>query len=121
MAHCTEWLGNESPPYAAYRGLNVCRQLAADKRPGVQPLECGESWMYLILGCNNDPTRTQATIVCANAQLCAAIWPQSAGWTHDGGIPSEDGDDKLDNADAPQIQQLQVRYSLAAEDPLIDT
>ena len=35
MAHWTEWLSNGSPPYAAYVALNACRQLEADKRPGV--------------------------------------------------------------------------------------
>ena len=85
-------------------------------------------------GCNNDQTRTQATIACGNAQLCAglragiegnlhavgAVWPQSAGWTHDGGIPSATEEDELAEDDAPQTQQSPVQDSLAAEDPLVD-
>ena len=39
------WLSNGSPPYAAYRALNTVRELAADKRPGVRPLGCGETWI----------------------------------------------------------------------------
>ena len=81
-----------------YIGLNACRQLATAKQPrDVRRLEYGEKWMRLMARCNNDQTRTQATIVCSNAQLCAglqssikgnlhavrAIWPQSTGWTHD--------------------------------------
>jgi len=135
MALWTELLSNGSPPYAAYRALNAARQLAAEKKPsGVRPLECGESWMRLMSGCNNDQTRTQATIACGNAQLCAglragiegnlhavgAVWPQSAGWTHDGGIPSATEEDELAEDDAPQTQQSPVQDSLAAEDPLVD-
>ena len=42
------WLSNGSPPYAAYRALNAVRVLAVDKRPGVRPLGCGETWMRLM-------------------------------------------------------------------------
>ena len=77
--------------------------------------------MRLVSGCNNDQTCMQATIVCANAQLCAglqadiegnlhvvrAIWPQSAGWTHDRGIPDDDYDDDLDNGDVPMTRRSQ--------------
>ena len=84
--------------------------------------------------CNNDHSRTQATIVCANTQLCAglgagiegnphavqAIWPQSTGWTHNRGIPDDDYGDDPDDGDAPMTQLSQVEDSLVAEDPLID-
>ena len=93
MALWTKWLSNKSPPYAAYQGLNACRQLATDKHTGLRPLECREVWMRLMAGCNVDQSSTQATIVCDNAQLCArliagiednlhtvpALWPQSTG------------------------------------------
>ena len=51
----TELLSNGSLPYAMYRGLNACRQLAASKQPsGVRPLECGETWMRLIVVAASD-------------------------------------------------------------------
>ena len=90
--------------------------------------------MQLMSGCNNDQTRSQATVACRNAQLCAglragiegnlyavgAIWPASAGWKHDGGIPSTGDYEDLEDNDAPQTQQSPVLDSLADEDPLID-
>ncbi|KAL7524815.1 hypothetical protein ACHAXR_004326, partial [Thalassiosira sp. AJA248-18] len=97
MAQWVSWLTNESPPYAAYRALNCLRELPADKLPGVRPLGCGEIWMRLIADCEHAQSKGGATIACGNTQLCAglksgieanlhavrAIWPQSAGWTHD--------------------------------------
>ena len=99
------WLSNGSPPYAAYRALNVVRELAADKRPGIRPLGCGETWMRLIVNCNHMQSKVGATAACGNTQLCAglqlgikanlhavrAIWPQSAGWLHDGSA-ADDGE-----------------------------
>jgi hypothetical protein len=37
MAHWVMWLSNDSPPFAAYRAINLARMLAADKKPGVHP------------------------------------------------------------------------------------
>ncbi len=99
MAEWVCWLSNGSPPYAAYRALNTVRELAADKRPGVRPLGCGETWMRLMANCNHMQSKVGATAACGNTQLCAglqsgieanlhavrAIWPQSAGWLHDSG------------------------------------
>ena len=42
MASWVEWLGNDSPPWAAYRALMACRLVALDKQPGVRPLGIGE-------------------------------------------------------------------------------
>ena len=42
MAHWVMWLSNGSPPFAAYRAVNLASMLAADKKPGVRPLACGE-------------------------------------------------------------------------------
>jgi hypothetical protein len=98
------WLSNGSPPYAAYRGLNTVQELAADKRPGIRPLGCGETWMCLIANCNHMQTWELATVACGNTQLCAglrsgieanlhavrAIWPHSAGWSELMDNPGED-------------------------------
>ena len=94
-----ELLSNTAPDYAMIRALNSGRCLAADKKPGVRGLSCGEIWMRLLSQCNLNQTKLQATVGCANAQLCAglkagiegnlhavrAIWPQSAGWEQDEG------------------------------------
>jgi hypothetical protein len=99
MAHWIVWLSNDSPPFAAYRAVNSARMLAADKKPGVRPLACGEIWMRLWADCLNTETKVGATTACGNVNLCAglragivgnlhavrAIWPQSAGWERDGG------------------------------------
>ena len=55
-----------------------------------------------------------------NLYAVGAIWPASAGWKHDGGIPSTGDDEDLEDNDAPQTQQSPVLDSLAAEDTLID-
>ena len=135
MGLWTELLSNGSPPYAMYRALNACRQLAASKQPsGVRPLECRETWMRLVAGCNNDQSRGQATIACGNAQLCAGlrsgiegnlhavrgVWPQSAGWTHDGDISGNDSDDESEEEEAYKTQPVHATDSVAAEDPLVD-
>jgi hypothetical protein len=99
MAHWVVWLSNDSPPFAAYRAVNSARMLAADKKPGVRPLACGEIWMRLWADCLNTETKVGATTACGNVNLCAglragiegnlhavrAVWPQSAGWERDGG------------------------------------
>ena len=104
MAHWTEFLSNGSPPYMVYWALNIARQFLANKKPGVRPLECGESWMRLMSGCNNDQARLQAGLragIEGNLHAVGAIWPQSAWLQHNGGIPSVADDDELEDDDAP--------------------
>ena len=60
MAHWVVWLSNDSPPFAAYRAVNSARMLAADKKPGVLPLACGEIWMRLWADCLNTKTKVGA-------------------------------------------------------------
>ena len=62
------WLSNGSPPYAAYRALNAVQVLAADKRPGVRPLGCGETWMRLMANCNHMQSRSGAIATCFNTR-----------------------------------------------------
>ncbi len=42
LAAWTEWLCNESPPWAAYRAMMGARLCGLDKCPGVRPLGIGE-------------------------------------------------------------------------------
>jgi hypothetical protein len=99
MAHWVVWLSNDSPPFAAYRAVNLLRMLAGDKKPGVRPLACREIWMRIWADCLNSETKVGATTACGNVNLCAglragiegnlhavrAVWPQSAGWECNGG------------------------------------
>ncbi|KAL7524034.1 hypothetical protein ACHAXR_000412, partial [Thalassiosira sp. AJA248-18] len=127
MAKWVSWLANESPPYAAYRALNCLRELPADKRPGVRPLGCGEIWMRLIADCEHEQSKSGATIACGNTQLCAglksgieanlhavrAIWPQSAGWTHDS--------EEVEVSDAETLPATQdLNPSAMANNPHVD-
>jgi len=119
IANWVCWLSNGSPPYAAYRALNTVRALAADKRPGVRPLGCGETWMRLIANCNHLQSKVGATNACGNTQLCAglqsgieanlhavkAIWPQSAGWM-DNQVQDGDGDVLDGNGDDEDAEDV---------------
>ena len=97
-------LSNGSPDYAMYRAVNSALMMAADKKPGVRPLACGEIYMRLWGRCNlAAETRNLARDACGNIQACAglkagiegmihsvrAIWPESAGWTFDQGADAE--------------------------------
>jgi hypothetical protein len=73
MAHWVVWLSNESPPFAAYRTVNLLRMLAGDKKPGVRPLACGEIWMRLWADCLNSETKVGATTACGKVNLCAGL------------------------------------------------
>jgi hypothetical protein len=73
MAHWVVWLSNHSPPFAAYRTVNLSRMLASDKNPGVRPLACGEIWMRLWADCLNSETMVGNTTACGNVNLCAGL------------------------------------------------
>ena len=123
------WLSNGSPPYAAYRGLNTVRELAADKRPGIRPLGCGETWMRLIANCNHMQTRELATVACGNTQLCAglrsgieanlhavkAIWPQSAGWSELLGDPGDEEGDIGPTVSGTATNDPRINHDLAED------
>ena len=66
IANWVCWLSNGSPTYAAYRALNAIWVLAADKRPGMIPLGCGETWMRLMANCNHMQSQSAATATCGN-------------------------------------------------------
>jgi hypothetical protein len=92
-----DWLSNGSPPYAAYRAVNMVRTVALDKCPGLRPLGVGEMWMRLWSDSSHTKTKVEAMNACGNTQFCAglrsgieanlhavrAIWPQSAGWSEE--------------------------------------
>ena len=51
IADLANWLANENVPWAAYRGLMMCREVALDKMPGVRPLGIGDILRRLIAKC----------------------------------------------------------------------
>ena len=135
IAHWVCWLSNGSPPYAAYRALNTVRELAADKRPGVRPLGCGETWMRLMANCNHTQSKVGATAACGNIQLCAglqsgieanlhavrAIWPQSAGWLHDGGNEGDGaGNVVTTNGDGGAVNMIAISNRTQNDDAGVD-
>jgi len=138
MAHWVVWLSNDSPPFAAYRAVNSARMLAADKKPGVRPLACGEIWMRLWADCLNTETKVGATTACGNVNLCAglragiegnlhavrAVWLQSAGWECNGGevtapMPDTEGTSmavtgETDPGEAADVSRSTCRSSVMA-------
>jgi hypothetical protein len=99
MVHWVVWLRNNSPPFAAYRAVNLSHMLAGDKKPGVRPSVCGKIWIRLRADCLNSEMKVGATTACDNVNLCAGlragiegnlhavltVWLQSAGWERNGG------------------------------------
>ena len=73
LAAWTEWLCNERPPWAAYRGLMSCRLVALDKCPGVRPLGIGDIWRRGIAKCALKVCGEDAKAACGSTQLCAGL------------------------------------------------
>jgi hypothetical protein len=51
MLEWTLWLGNTSPPWAAYRAMRQGWLIALDKQPGVWPIGIGECWLHAVSKC----------------------------------------------------------------------
>jgi hypothetical protein len=102
LAKWSEWLSNESPPWAAIRALNAKRGVATDKEPGTRPLHVGEVYMRMIGKDLLWTAADEAKDACGCAQLCTGLeagvegglhaarasW-EKEGWTHDS-EPAED-------------------------------
>ena len=73
LAAWTEWLANESPPWAAYRAVMSCRLVALDKCPGVRPLGIGEVWRRAMAKCVLVSCGEGAKSACGSVQLCAGV------------------------------------------------
>ncbi|KAL7463415.1 hypothetical protein ACHAXS_003796, partial [Conticribra weissflogii] len=73
MAQWTEWLANDSPPWAAYRATMATRAVAFNKFPGVRPLSIGESYRRLWARLIISQTRDQAKAACNTTELCAGL------------------------------------------------
>ncbi|KAL7549341.1 hypothetical protein ACHAWF_012611, partial [Thalassiosira exigua] len=73
LAAWVEWLGNTTPPWAAFRALMGCRMSALDKQPGVRPLSIGEIWRHAMAKCVLTVCGEDAKAACGSTQLCAGL------------------------------------------------
>ena len=79
---CVYWLSHDLPPYISYRALSAAKILAADNKPGVWTLDCGEIWMHYMVSCNMEQTRSLSMIACGNTQLGAGLMTGIEGNPH---------------------------------------
>lgn len=82
VANFTEWMANESPPWAAIRALMSGRLVALDKCPGIRPIGIGELWRRLISKCFLKVAGPQAKEACSIDQLCAGLEAGVEGGVH---------------------------------------
>ena len=73
MLEWTLWLGNTSPPWAAYRAMRQGRLVALDKQPGVRPLGIGECWLHAVSKCVLKECGREGKAACGSTQLCAGL------------------------------------------------
>ena len=82
LAAWVNWLGNTSPPFAAYRAMMACRLVALDKCPGVRPVGIGEIFRRLFAKCVMKTVGPQATAACGSVNLCAGLAAGIEGAVH---------------------------------------
>ena len=67
------WVGNSSPPWAAYRAQMACCLVALDKRHGVCPVGIGETLRRALVKLVMRAVGEQEKTACGNLQLCAGL------------------------------------------------
>ena len=82
VARFSEWMANESVPWAAIRALMSGRLVALDKCPGIRPIGIGELWRRLFSKCFLKVAGQQAKEVCGTLQLCAGLEAGVEGAVH---------------------------------------
>lgn len=82
VAEFTEWMANDSPPWAATRALMSGRLVALDKCPGIRPIGIGELWRRLISKCFLKVAGQEAKEACGTDQLCAGLEAGVEGAVH---------------------------------------
>ena len=82
VASLADWMANPSPAWAAYRALMACRLVSLDKRPGVRPVDIGETLRRALTKLVMRAAGDQAKTACGNLQLCAGIKAGIEGATH---------------------------------------
>jgi hypothetical protein len=73
MAAWAEWLGNDSPPWAAIRGIMTRRLVALDKQPGVRPVGIGEIYLRCICKGALTDVAAEGKAACGSVQLCGGL------------------------------------------------
>ena len=73
LVEWAQWLANESPPWAAYRGMTTRRLLGLDKEPGTRPVGIGSIWLRGICKLLLAETADEAKSTCGATQLCAGM------------------------------------------------
>ena len=73
FAKFATWLANDDVPWAAIRGLLMCREVALDKMPGIRPIGIGDIIRRFIAKCVLLVAGLQATDACGSDQLCAGL------------------------------------------------
>ena len=82
LTEWTECLCNGTPPFVAYRALVLCRLVALDKEPSVQPLGIGEIWQQAIATCALKVCNKDAKAACDSTHLCADLEADIEGAFH---------------------------------------
>ena len=68
-----EWLGNERPPWAAYRALMRSWLIALDKQTGIRPVGVGEIWRRLMDRCLLRVARQEAKADFGTTQIAGEV------------------------------------------------
>ena len=82
VASLADWMANSSPPWAAYRALMAFCLVALDKRPGVCPVDIGETFRRALAKLVMRSVGDQLKTACRNIQLCAGLKVGIEGATH---------------------------------------
>ena len=73
LANFANWLANSFPPWAAYRALMMCREVAFSKTKGIRPLGIGDIFRRFLAKLIVLKAGPYATNACGADQLCAGL------------------------------------------------
>ena len=82
VASLADWMANSFPPCAVYLALMVFCLVALDERPGVRPVDIGETLRRALAKLVMRAAGEQAKMACGNLQLCAGLEAGIEGATH---------------------------------------
>ena len=68
-----KWLGNRSPPWAAYQALMSGQMIALDKQPGIRPVRVQDTWRRMMAKCLLKVAGTEAKAACDTTQLVGGL------------------------------------------------
>ena len=82
ISSLADWVANSSPPWAAYLVMMAFRLVALDKRPGVLPVDIGETLHRALAKLVMREEWDQAKTEYGDLQLCAGLKAGIEGPTH---------------------------------------